>query len=161
MASLKLDRRTLLRGIGGAAIGLPLLECMLDKKAFAQSVIPRRYGIVFAGQSIGGDGWAKDAQQIRVIRRLVRDLNFPVQIIEGPTVREPDGLAMSSRNRRLSPEDRETAAEFPHILKTAPDVAQAKKQLEQEGFAVDYVQEWRGRRLGAVRLNNLRLIDNL
>lgn len=64
MASLKLNRRALLRGIGGAAIGLPLLECMLDQKAFAQSVIPRRYGIVFAGQSIGGDGWAKDAQQI-------------------------------------------------------------------------------------------------
>ena len=64
MAPLKLNRRTLLRGIGGAAIGLPLLECMLDRKAFAQSVIPRRYGIVFAGHSIGGDGWAKDAQQI-------------------------------------------------------------------------------------------------
>ncbi|MFO0726188.1 MAG: DUF1552 domain-containing protein [Myxococcota bacterium] len=64
MTSLKLNRRTLLRGIGGAAIGLPVLECMLDKKAEAQALTPKRYGIVFAGQSIGGDGWAKDSQRI-------------------------------------------------------------------------------------------------
>lgn len=103
----------------------------------------------------------KDFQQLQLVQGMVSEFFLNTLIVPCPTVREPDGLAMSSRNRRLSPEDRETAAEFPHILKTAPDVAQAKKQLEQEGFAVDYVQEWRGRRLGAVRLNNLRLIDNL
>lgn len=65
----RLHRRTLLRGIGGVAVGLPLLECMLDangsKLAEAQELgLPQRYGIVFAGQAIGGDGWAKNMQRI-------------------------------------------------------------------------------------------------
>ncbi len=60
----RLDRRTVLRGLG-AAVGLPLLEAMVDNKALAQGMgAPTRYAIVFAGQSIGGDGWAKDAQMI-------------------------------------------------------------------------------------------------
>ncbi len=51
----------------------------------------------------------KDAQQLRIIERMVRDLNFPVNILRGPIVREPDGLAMSSRNKYLSAEQREAA----------------------------------------------------
>ena len=61
----------------------------------------------------------KDTQQLRVIRRMVRDLNFPVEIVPGPIVREPDGLAMSSRNKYLSPDERAEAL----CLKQALDLA--------------------------------------
>lgn len=66
--AFRLDRRTLLRGIGGAAVGLPVLECMLNGNgnAYAQGMpIPRRYVLLFAGQSIGGDGWPKNRSRIR------------------------------------------------------------------------------------------------
>ncbi len=65
----------------------------------------------------------KDAQQQRVIRALVRDLNIPTEIVTVPTVREPDGLAMSSRNRRLSPEHRARAAGLYAALTAAVDLA--------------------------------------
>lgn len=68
----------------------------------------------------------KDAQQVRVIRRLVRDLDFPVEIISGPTVREPDGLAMSSRNVNLTPDERKQAL----CLRRALDRAE---QLHRSG----------------------------
>jgi pantoate--beta-alanine ligase len=65
----------------------------------------------------------KDAQQVVVIRRLVRDLNLPVAIEACPTVREPDGLAMSSRNTLLSPEERSRALALPAALQAASDHA--------------------------------------
>jgi len=61
MKKVRLSRRTVLRGLGGVAVGLPVLECMLDRhgEALAQSVpLPKRYAIVFAGQALGGDDWA-------------------------------------------------------------------------------------------------------
>jgi pantoate--beta-alanine ligase len=67
----------------------------------------------------------KDYQQLLVIRRLALDLNFPVEIVGVPTVREPDGLAMSSRNRHLSPDERATASIIPRLLASlADDIAQ-------------------------------------
>jgi pantoate--beta-alanine ligase len=61
----------------------------------------------------------KDAQQVAVIRRMVTDLNFPLEVIACPIVREPDGLAMSSRNVYLDPEERSAATVLFHALMSA------------------------------------------
>ena len=86
---------------------------------------------------------------------------LPTVIVGCPTVREDDGLAVSSRNRRLSPDDRRRAASFSRILSTAPTAAAASRDLHASGFGVDYVEEQEGRRLGAVRIGDVRLIDNV
>jgi pantoate--beta-alanine ligase len=73
----------------------------------------------------------KDAQQVIVIRRLIADLNLPVRVRACPTVREPDGLAMSSRNVRLSPAERSRALALPDALQAASRrTAQGERSAE-------------------------------
>jgi pantoate--beta-alanine ligase len=127
----------------------------------------------------------KDYQQLLVIKRLVRDLNLPVEIIGAPILREEDGLALSSRNAYLSPAERKTA---PLLYQTvfavaadlskgrgADDAAHAGRfKLEAKGFRVDYVAVrdpetlrplsgpvTRARVLAAAYLGRTRLIDNV
>jgi pantoate--beta-alanine ligase len=127
----------------------------------------------------------KDYQQLLVIKRLVRDLNVPVDILGGPIVREKDGLALSSRNAYLSPSERNTAPLlYRTISEVAADLAQgrgcddavvaARFKLDAAGFRVDYVAVrdpdtlkplWgpakRARVLAAAYLGKTRLIDNV
>ena len=64
---VRLDRRTVLRGLGGVAVGLPVLECMLNSNgtALAQATaLPKRYAVVFTGQALGGDDWADNTSNV-------------------------------------------------------------------------------------------------
>jgi pantoate--beta-alanine ligase len=125
----------------------------------------------------------KDYQQLLVIRRMAADLDIAVEIIGVPTVREPDGLALSSRNAYLTPDERKTAALFPKLLQQARDrllagvaaaevLADATHHLTAAGLKPDYVElrdtaslaasaEPPARLLAAVRLGTTRLIDNV
>ncbi len=103
----------------------------------------------------------KDWQQLQLVRGLARAFLLETEIVPVPTVREPDGLACSSRNVRLSREARILAPEFYRVLSTAVDCAMARNELEALGFFVEYVDQRDGRRLGAVQLGGVRLIDNV
>jgi len=103
----------------------------------------------------------KDYQQYLLIRGMCQTFFQPTQIIACPTVREPDGLALSSRNRLLSDSDRQRAADFPRLLAEPGPAAVIADRLRAAGFDVDYVEERYGRRFGAVRIAGVRLIDNI
>lgn len=77
------------------------------------TVVAKLFHIVGPDQAFFGQ---KDAAQVAILRRMVRDLNFPLELVVCPIVREPDGLAMSSRNRYLSPEDRQHALALSRAL---------------------------------------------
>jgi len=81
------------------------------------SVVAKLFNIILPDIAVFGQ---KDAQQCRIIQRMVRDLNFPVEIVVGSIVREPDGLAKSSRNKYLSPQDRQHAL----CLRRSLDIAE-------------------------------------
>ena len=103
----------------------------------------------------------KDAQQVAVVRRLVRDLDLELEIRAVPTVRDPDGLALSSRNGRLSPAERERALALPRALATR-DLIAARAALAD--LDVDYVEiaDFDPPVLAAaVRVGSTRLIDNV
>jgi pantoate--beta-alanine ligase len=128
----------------------------------------------------------KDAQQLAIIRQMVRDLNFPVEIVSVPTVREPDGLAMSSRNQRLTPAERRQAPTLFRALNEGQRlIAEGERQAEavkaavlrllegQPGVRVEYVEivdsrmqpvaciSGEARLVAAVWFGATRLIDNL
>jgi pantoate--beta-alanine ligase len=103
----------------------------------------------------------KDWQQLTLVRGMADAFFMPTEIVACATVREADGLAMSSRNLRLPPADRARAPRFYAALSSAPTVEAAARELQASGFTVDYVEDRDGRRLGAVRLGGVRLIDNV
>ena len=115
----------------------------------------------------------KDAQQVAVIRRLVGDLNLPLEIVALPTVRDEDGLALSSRNRFLSAGERSAALALPRALEAGVNahregrdpVREARTLLDEErGVTVEYVAvaDFDGPTLvAAIRVGSTRLIDNV
>jgi pantoate--beta-alanine ligase len=147
------------------------------------TVVATLFNIVQPDVAVFGE---KDFQQLTVIRRMVADLCIPVQIVGAPTVRDADGLAMSSRNQYLTPEERDLA---PRIYQTLTATAQRLqsgdsgfasmeregcRMLEAAGFKPDYFAIREAKDLGAarpdsthlvvltaVRLGKARLIDNI
>jgi pantoate--beta-alanine ligase len=122
------------------------------------TVVLKLFNLVRPNRAYFGE---KDRQQLELVQGMVRAFFMPVEIVPCPTVRDPDGVALSSRNSRLSPEARSQAADFPRILKESPDSASATAALAAAGFGVDYVVDHDGVRLAAVRLEDVRLIDNV
>jgi pantoate--beta-alanine ligase len=105
----------------------------------------------------------KDAQQVAVVKQLVRDLNLELEIRVVPTVRDEDGLALSSRNARLSDEERRRALAIPRALATG-DPGRARRLLDEAGVEPDYVAvaDLDGPTLAvAARVGSTRLIDNV
>jgi len=106
----------------------------------------------------------KDAQQVQVIRRLAADLAVEVELRIVPTVRDADGLALSSRNARLTAEERAAALALPRALTTRDRAAALAELASSNGLEVDYVEvvDFDPRVLaGAVRVGSTRLIDNV
>ena len=147
------------------------------------TVVAKLLNIVVPDVAIFGK---KDYQQLLVLRELVRQLNFGVKVVPGETVREPDGLAMSSRNGYLSAEERREAVRLSRVLRGVSDAIHsgrrdfadlekaAKEELAAHGWRPDYIAVRRRAdlgtpgaddkelvALGAAWLGRTRLIDNL
>lgn len=103
----------------------------------------------------------KDWQQLQLVQGMVDALFIDSEIVSCPTVRETDGLALSSRNARLPEEHRRLAPRLHSVLAAGGPVEKMAATLEAVGFDVDYVERWGGRVLGAVRIGKVRLIDNV
>ena len=122
------------------------------------TVVLKLLNLVQADRAYFGE---KDYQQLKVITDMTQEFFLTSQIIPCSTVREESGLAMSSRNMLLSPEARSRASCLFRTLAVAANCAEARAALEAQGFIVEYIEERWGRRLAAVHLEGVRLIDNI
>ena len=122
------------------------------------TVVLKLFAIVRPDRAYFGE---KDWQQYVLVRDMAAAFFLDTEIVPCPVVREPDGLAMSSRNIRLSEDERQLAPEFYRVLSSGKAPGATREALERAGFGVDYVERWEGRVLGAVRLGKVRLIDNV
>ena len=103
----------------------------------------------------------KDHQQLTLIKDMVASFFLPVTIIACPTIRESSGLAMSSRNLRLTPEELHLAPKLHQIISEITDQDRALKMLTDLGFKIDYLEDKNHRRYAAATLGKVRLIDNV
>lgn len=122
------------------------------------SVVMKLFQIVQPTKAYFGE---KDFQQLHLIQDMTKAFFLDTQVVPVPTVREADGLAMSSRNVRLTVEQRERAPMIYKTIRTAKTAEEAKLVLTQCGFSVDYVTDAHGRRFVAAKLGEVRLIDNV
>ena len=122
------------------------------------TIVMKLLNIVQADVAYFGE---KDYQQYLLIKGMAEALFINTEIIPVKTEREKDGLALSSRNIRLSESEREKATLFSTLLNSKQSCAEIENLLITNSFKVDYIKEIDGRRFGAVHLGNVRLIDNV
>lgn len=102
----------------------------------------------------------KDYQQYLLIKEMVTAFFMAIEIIPCPTIRENSGLAFSSRNNRLTPEQKQLAERFAQVFHQHQSCAQIIQELNTFGILVEYIEEHFGRRFAAVKIGEIRLIDN-
>jgi pantoate--beta-alanine ligase len=122
------------------------------------SVVLRLLNLAQADRAYFGE---KDYQQFLLVKGMAEAFFLRTEIVACPIVREEDGLAMSSRNALLAPQERKLAPEFARLLSSARKPREIEARLKKLGFQVDYVEERWNRRFGAVRIGKVRLIDNV
>ena len=122
------------------------------------SVVMRLFNIVSPTKAYFGE---KDFQQLSLIRGMAEAYFLDLEVVPVPTMREKDGLAMSSRNVRLTGEQREQAPWIYKALTESKSAEEASSLLTAKGFKVDYVTDLQGRRFAAAKLGEVRLIDNV
>jgi pantoate--beta-alanine ligase len=122
------------------------------------SVVMKLFQLVRPTKAYFGE---KDFQQLQLIKGLVAAFFLPLEIIAVPTLRETDGLAMSSRNLRLNENERKLAPKIYQTITESKSADQARIRLSELGFQVDYVKDIGGRRFVAAKLGEVRLIDNV
>jgi pantoate--beta-alanine ligase len=122
------------------------------------TVVMRLFNIIRPDRAYFGE---KDYQQYLLIADMAAAFFMDIEIRPCPIVRDSDGLALSSRNALLTPEGHTLAAAFAAILGEGESSDGVRSQLESRGIEIDYVEEWAGRRLAAVVIDGVRLIDNV
>ncbi len=122
------------------------------------TVVMKLFNIVRPKNAYFGE---KDFQQYVLLREMIKAFFMDINIVPCPIVRQEDGLAISSRNRKLSAEGLKKAPMLHKILAEKSSVAEKEKALTDAGFTVDYVTEYDGRLYAAAFLEGVRLIDNV
>ena len=122
------------------------------------TVVMKLFNIVSPTRAYFGQ---KDYQQLELIKGMVAAYFLDVEIVSCPTVRESDGLAMSSRNQRLSKNQRAVAGEFNRALVEASSAKDLKVKLANFDMDLEYFEKLGNRKCAAVQLGNVRLIDNV
>ena len=122
------------------------------------TVVMKFFNIIKPNNAYFGE---KDFQQMTLLKGMVKAFFLDVNIVPCPIVREESGLALSSRNRKLSKEGLKKAPLFHEILVSKKSISDKQALLEENGFTVDYITELNGRLYGAVFLEGVRLIDNV
>ena len=122
------------------------------------TVLMKLFNIIKPQRAYFGE---KDFQQLRLVEGMTKAFFMPIEICAEKTLREHSGLAMSSRNTRLSLEGRQKAALIYKTMQEAKSALEVQNKLKNAGFEIDYVEDIDDRRFVAVFLEGIRLIDNM